>query len=181
MGIQSVKHTQLEYECKNRSNLHEDTGPQRKSVVMALERGTALTSVQREWNARERVYIVQDCSSHPSYPIADGTGGPYAGGILVSQRLPTIAAHINDRLCTHQCERVTVAGMYDAVNRANGVGGGLHKHRWRIRSVPLKVAATEIESMRHMPSDAVAHTMGCTVLGQRDCWSMRPLVSCGVK
>ena len=119
---------------------------------MTLSSQTKLFSIRREWNARERVYIVHERDPR--------------GSLLVSQRLPMLAAYINEHLCTHDCERVSAGGMYDAVHRTEGAHCGWHKLRWRVESVPLESAAAEIESRRQ------SHAT-CTVLGQPDCWGVQ--------
>ena len=129
------------------------------SSVMRLAHGTKVAAVRREWNARDRVYIVHDRSPE--------------GCLLVSQRLPKIAAYINAHLCTHDCERVSAAGMYEAVNRTDGAHCGWHKLRWRVVSVPLKSAVAEVESRRQWCGSHAVHPT-VTVLGQDDCWSMQP-------
>ena len=91
--------------------------------------------------------------------------------MLVSQRLPKIAEYINAHLSTHACERVSAAGMYEAVNRTDGANCGWHKLRWRVVSVPLKDAAAEIES-RRQACRAHALLPSVTVLGQSDCWAV---------
>ena len=129
------------------------------SSVMSLAYGTKLAGVEREWNARDRVYIVLDRWTE--------------GRLLVSQRLPRIAEYTNTHLCTHECERVSVAGMYDAVNRTDGSHRGWHKLRWRVLSVPLETAASEIESRRQECDHPHTVLPAVTVLGQSDCWRLQ--------
>ena len=69
--------------------------------------------------------------------------------LLLCQSIPLLAQFINSNLSNGESwDKVSVAGLFDAVNRRGGRHGGYHKGKFRISSIPLDEASNMLESVR---------------------------------
>ena len=68
--------------------------------------------------------------------------------LLLCQSVPKLAEFINDNLTEEQWDRVSVTGIFEAINRRDGRRGGFHKGRFRVSCVPRNEASEKLESLR---------------------------------
>ena len=86
---------------------------------------------------------------------------------LIGQKLPHIAAAINESVAGEPWARVSVNALWESVDRREGRAGPWCKGRWRVKSVELERACQEYESER------AAHERAVIVAGQPSCYAIR--------
>ena len=77
---------------------------------------------------------------------------------LIGQKLPLLAAAINDSVGDEVWARVSVNGLWESVDRSDGRAGPWCKGRWRVKSVELERACQEYEKERASHERAVVMT-----------------------
>ena len=106
--------------------------------VRVLAPNQTLTGVCKEPHAKRR-------SEHPvAYVVVDKLGE----WTLIAQKLPLLAAYINERIAVEPFERVSTNGLWYNLDRNDGRVGGWHKGRWRIHAVELDRASEAFELRR---------------------------------
>ena len=80
---------------------------------------------------------------------------------VLCQSLPLLAKWINENVSNgERCERVTVTGLFENMNKTNGSSGGWHKGRYRVSTVSLgQDASNAFDSVRgdHKCAAVVGH------------------------
>lgn len=85
---------------------------------------------------------------------------------FIGQKLPLLAAAINQHVGDEQWARVSVNGLWECVDRCTGRTGPWCKGRWRVKSVDLERACEEYERER------AAHDQAVIVAGQPSCYAI---------
>ena len=122
----------------------------RQTASIEIGTGVSLRHVKREWNSRRRAYIVSS---------SDGST------ILLSQRLHSVAKHINANFAESPYDRVSASGLYDIANRVTARVGAYHKRLWKVDAVPIEFAAERFEAERQLFKRA-------SVLGDISCYTI---------
>ena len=69
--------------------------------------------------------------------------------VLLCQSIPLLAQFINHNVSNGEpWDRVSVTGLFEAIDRRDGRYGGYHKGKFRLSCVPLAKGAEKLESMR---------------------------------
>ena len=110
------------------------TAAARNPWVVDIDSGQRLIKCTREKCTRRRVaYLIHDAH----------------GPLIMVQKLQFAVDFINRRLARMKSDRVTVAGLYEAVGLASeNQQGGFHKHRYRIERVDIDGASEAFERAR---------------------------------
>ena len=75
------------------------------------------------------------------------------GTLLLTQKLQHVVEHINSAIAESRHERVTLQGMYEAIDTMQNTLEGWHKHRYRVTRCVMQTAHLKFEDMRQL--DAV--------------------------
>ena len=117
------------------------------SAILPVHAGERLISVNRQWNARNRVWVVSSRRGE---------------WLLMSQSLSQLVQCINEDLGTNPCERVSKTGLFDA-----SVSAKLHKYNWLVSEAPLSLAIECFEEARRVQDfQAVA------LVGNASCYNI---------
>ena len=92
------------------------------------------TPLVKEWHARgNQAWIIHDSVTNT---------------VLLAQKLPLVAAYINQQYARNRFERVTTRGLYEAAHQSQSEGKQPHKLRYRVSSCALDHAHVAFESVR---------------------------------
>ena len=102
------------------------------STVLKLADSDKVIAATREWNSRNRVYILSD------------KAGKW---LIMCQRLPALAKYWNSAIAKEDEEMLKPSSLYDCTR--GRVSYKLHKYNWRVAAIPLGTEAlNKFESMR---------------------------------
>jgi len=74
---------------------------------------------------------------------------------VLAQSLPLLAQFVNECVSNgERCERLSVTGLFENLNRRDGASGGWVKGRYRVTSVSRNAAVAEFEAIRHVHNHA---------------------------
>jgi hypothetical protein len=110
-----------------------------------------LRAVRREWHTRKQgVYVIED--KQRQY-------------LLLAQKLQALVSFLNDHVAPDASSRVSLTALYEVLNATGGRNEGWHKHRWRVRWVPLEEASALFERERGQFHRAL-------ILGEPQCYDI---------
>jgi hypothetical protein len=81
---------------------------------------------------------------------------------VLCQSLPLLAKWVNENVSSgERCDRVTVTGLFENMDKTDGASGGWHKGRYRVSRVPLKDSSALFDSVRgdHKNAAIVGHNI----------------------
>ena len=113
-----------------------------------------LTGVHKEWHTRKQQ------GQDVCYVATDRLGE----WTVITQKLPLLAAWINDTLGDEPGARVSTTALYHGVGREDSRVGAWVKGRWKVRAVGLDRATDEFNSERRGMGVVVAAEPTCYVV-----------------
>ena len=125
--------------------------------VLLLEPTQRLAGVKKEWHTRKQhgrevCYVASDRMNQ---------------WLLITQKLPLLAAHINS-LADGPADLVSTTALYDGADRRETASrvGSLIKGRWSVKTVDLERATEVFESARtgNVQAACVASEPACYIL-----------------
>ena len=123
-----------------------------RSVTRLIHAGDHWSAATRKdrYSKKEVAYVLTDRSGEWT---------------VLCHSIPRLAQWVNEHLsCGDDWDRVSVTGLWEALNKTGGRHGGWHKGRFRVRSVPLQESGAAFDDARSRSQNAAVVACNLSVL-----------------